>query len=125
MEHWKRVHGAFLGLMHMFWTLPAVSVLNLCPDVMHLLDLGVAHHILGNVIFELIYIVGYLEGRTLDNRREALWSKISSQYQHRGTPTQLSNLEFTFFCDPTAPHQSYPVLTTRVKAAETRRRHEL
>ena len=43
------------------------------------------------------------------------------QYHRRNTPTQLSNLTLSMFVDEGARSKSYPVLTTRVKAAETRR----
>ena len=38
----------------------------------------------------------------------------------RGTSCRLSNLELGFFSTTTSPHQKYPCLTTRIKAAETR-----
>ena len=40
--------------LHPIFTLPAVSILNVCADSMHIVDLGVAHHVLGNAIALLV-----------------------------------------------------------------------
>ena len=38
----------------------------------------------------------------------------------RGTTVQLGTLDIKFFTNPSRPHQQYPELTSRIKAAETR-----
>ena len=126
MEEWRRSHGYFEGTIHCFFLLSAVAICMLCPDYMHIVDLGVEHYALGGAIFELIYLHDYFPAfATVEARRAELWRRISGQYAAKRSPVQLSNLELTFFCDPRTPHQSQPVLTTRVKAAETRRQHFL
>ena len=107
--------------MHAIFLLPAVSVLNIVPDYMHIIDLGLAHHILGNVMFELVYEKRYCPTKnTIPDRLAELWRRITNQYSSRRTPVQLGTLELSWFSDTSAPHQNYPVLTSRVKAAETR-----
>ena len=122
IDAWRREHGFYTGLIHPPFLLPAVAICNLVPDYMHLVDLGVAHHALGGVLFELIYLPNYFPAHaTIGSRLGEVWRRISGQYNSRQSPVQLSNLELTFFCNPQAPHRDFPVLTTRVKAAETRR----
>ena len=101
--------------------LPAVSIFNIVTDVLHTIDLGVAHYILGNVFFEIAYAARYFPHATSPSTRiDALWRRITNQYHHRGTTSQLSNLPLTFFCGPTSPHTAHPLLTSRVKGADTR-----
>ena len=91
------------------------------PDFMHLVDIGLALHAFGNAIFALVFDPVYFPTKaTNEERRQELWSRIGSQYSRRQTPSQLSNLELSMFCDTAAPHQHYPCLSTRCKAAETR-----
>ena len=45
---------------------------------------------------------------------------MDAQYGLRGTLCRLGTIELRFFTDPGRPHQQFPMLTTRVKAAETR-----
>lgn len=118
-DEWRHWHGGTLRL-HPLFRLRAMSIFVLMPDAMHILDLGVSHHALGNVLFVLIMLPGYLTSATAAGRCDELWGKIVGQYAMRGTPSQLQNLDISFFCDPSAPHKKPPVLTTRVKAAETR-----
>ena len=90
---------------------------------MHIVDLGVAHYALGGMLLELVYLPHYFPTHTtIGSRLSEVWRRISGQYGARGSEarSQLSNLELQFFCNPDAPHQHFPVLTTRVKAAETR-----
>ena len=121
-EAWRRTHGYYAGLIHKLFLLPAVTIFNLIPDYMHCVDLGCSHYALGSALFELVYLPQYFPAaRTLAARRDALWDRIAAQYLARGTRVQISNMELSFFADTQAPHQSFPVLTSRIKAAETRR----
>ena len=117
---WLAFQGG-LGKVHPLFCLPAVSILNVQADVMHIVCLGVAHHVLGNTMFELCFLPKYFPGQTTAQARcDELWRRIADQYRARGTPTQMSNLAIAFFCNMRSPHMDYPVLTSRVKAAETR-----
>ena len=121
VDAWRLTHGFWDGLIHCIFLLPAASVHNLVPDFMHIVDIGLALHALGNTIFELVFERKYFPGMATNaDRKDELWRRISTQYQRRGTTVQLSNLPFSLFCDEQRPHQAYPVLSTRCKAAETR-----
>ena len=47
-EVWRNAHGGW-SLVHPIFSLPATSIFNVRPDAMHLLDIGIALHVLGNV----------------------------------------------------------------------------
>ena len=117
---WRMWHGGPAGLHPLFW-LSAVSVLTLCADIMHIIDLGVAHHIVGNVLWDFCYTARYFPGfRTAADRCDALWDMVAHQYRLRRSPCQLSNLQLSFFIDTGAVSTTFPYLSTRIKAAETR-----
>ena len=69
--------------------------------------------------FEICYMRRFVEGSAEDLCRE-LWRLVDAQYGLRGTLCRLGTIELRFFTDPGRPHQQFPMLTTRVKAAETR-----
>ena len=98
-----------------------MSILNIYVDPMHLLELGIVHHVLGSVLWLFCYVADYFPNvHTPADRLDAVWHRISRQYAGRGTPVQLSNLDLRWFTQPDAPHRRHPFLTLRVKAAETR-----
>ena len=51
-DEWYIEHGGRRGC-HPFLALPGVSGLSVMADALHVLDLGLAHHVLGNVLFLL------------------------------------------------------------------------
>ncbi len=119
-QAWLREHGG-LEQLHPLFLLPAVTIFTVCADVLHIVDLGVTHHLLGNLLFELVYIGRpSLGGDNPGERLDRLWMRIVAQYRHRRTPTQLSNLTRSMLCHEKAPWSYYPLLTNRVKAAESR-----
>ena len=93
----------------------------LIPDWMHLFDLGSAHYVVGNVLFEMVYdraIFPHLP--TINERLQEVWRRIIGQYATRGTSNQIAGpLELTYFTNSDKPHQVQPLLTSRIKAAET------
>ena len=136
--------GASNGFIHYSASI-AVSILNLVADPMHIIDLGVAHHIVSSVLWMMCYLPRFFPaGNNASERCDMLWRRVAkykkiqrkyarthlatcnrqveSQYLRRHTPVQLSNLHLSFVCDPTAPRKKFPVLTSRVNAAETRHR---
>ena len=48
--------------MHPIFSLPEVSIVNVRPDPMHMLDLGIAHNVLGNVLSILCYFSDHFPG---------------------------------------------------------------
>ena len=69
------------------FTIPAVSMFNVVPDSVHLVDLGVAHHVIGNVLYHICYDAGYIAAAGPAVKLEALWNRVIVQYYRRNTPT--------------------------------------
>ena len=118
-EAWLAAHGGRLSVAPLL-QFPNVSVLNVAADVLHIFDLGVLHQVLGNVMWQLCFVPGYMAGDTPSARLDTVWGRIVEHYRGRGTRNQLGNLTLAMFCDPSAPRAEFPAFTTRVKAAETR-----
>ena len=63
--------------LHPLFSLLAVSILNLVADPMHIIDLGVAHHIVGNVLFVMCYFPAYFPaGNNPSQRCDLLWKRV-------------------------------------------------
>ena len=119
-QAWLAYHGGILRV-HPLFTLPGVSILSLMADILHIVDLGVAHHIIGNVLFELCFNARYLPGSaTPAARLDTLWRRIAVHYRAKRVPDQIQGLTLSMFCDPKGPNAHYPLLVNRVKAAQTR-----
>jgi hypothetical protein len=82
---------------------------------MHVLSLGVAQHIGGNVLFELVWRV--LKGRQKANLAE-IWECIKEYYKVRPRATAIGRLTLSMFVDKDAPHQNYPMRTAKAKETE-------
>ena len=108
------------GEVNPIFALPYLSVFAIMGDVLHIVDLGFTHHLLGNVFYHICYCTGNRFGTSVQSRLDYLWDRISVQYNGRGTPNRLHNLTLSMFIDADRPHLSHPVLSTRVKAAESR-----
>ena len=74
-EVWRNAHGGF-SLVHPIFSLPATSIFNVRPDAMHVLDIGIALHVLGNVFFLCCHTATYFPGpRSPHGRCELLWGR--------------------------------------------------
>jgi hypothetical protein len=100
-----------------FFGLPGVSGYTLRLDVMHVLDLGVVAHYVGNVFFLLIYDAE-LPGATIADRTKFLWVLIRELYSQLGSTCRMGHPELSVFCDPSRPHIDFPF--SKLKAAENR-----
>ena len=101
-------------------SIPGVNFFTFHFDVLHIIDLGVAQHILGNVLFDLVHneLVG-----TIPNRIAELWGLIVSAYDILGTDSRhkIKPIKREHFCDPQAPHKSFPLLhSSAIKGKECR-----
>ena len=104
---------------HPLFTLKGVDLFTLALDPMHVLDLGIFQHVIGNALFTLSYdSVGARWGQTPKDRMAAIWRRIQELYRRDHTSTRLSNLDLSFISVQSGPHAHYPQL--RAKAAETR-----
>eukprot|EP00969_Alexandrium_andersonii_P359739 15453865-Alexandrium_andersonii.AAC.1 len=70
----QRVHALFL--------LPGTSIFSLMADVLHVFDLGVTHHVLGNVLWTLSFVAKYFPSApTPAGRLAILWARITQHYR--------------------------------------------
>ena len=85
-------------------------------DILHTVSLGVAQHIAGNILFELVWHC--LKHGPLTHRVKEIWAGIKEFYNVTGAETQLSNLTLSMFTDPKKPHRTYPHLSAKAKETE-------
>ncbi len=100
---------------HPLWTVPGVSIFSVALDTMHCLHLGVYQHLLGSILYTLIY-GGTLPG-TIQQRLDSVWARIRTLYTTLSIATRLTNLTLNVFTDVSAPHANWPCLHGH--AAET------
>ena len=95
--------------------------MTVVPDALHIFDIGVLHHILGNGCFFICFLQDWFPGQnTPEQKCDALWKRIVRQYRGRGTQMQIGNLTPAMFADLRAPRAHFPCLTSTIKAAESR-----
>ena len=97
---WRRASGwrfakGGLAKLHPLFLLPALSIMNIVPDSMHVWELGIAHHVLGNVLWLLVITNTYITAASAKARCEELWDMIARQYHLRGSSCQISGLEIS------------------------------
>lgn len=115
---WRAYRGGTSRLHAMFSLL---GVLNVYPDAMLIWDLGIDNHALGNALWEMSYLPHFFPmAHTAKDGCDCIWQMIAREYHLRGSSSQVSTMELSFFTDPKSPNSAYPDLTTRVIAAETR-----
>ena len=101
---------------HPIWQITGVSQFTVGLDLMHTLDLGVLAHFEGSVLHSLLFD-NEMRG-TLVQRESELWQHLRASYSTHKTPTRITSLQRSLWCDPSKPHVTWPVMTT--KAAENR-----
>lgn len=99
------------------FSIPGVTIFTVRVDSMHVLDLGIIAHLVGNMLFHLVFDAGLPGGRT-QLRVLHLWGRIRHFYTVRNTANRISKLEVQMFCKHDAPRTSFPC--SRLKAAENR-----
>ena len=110
---------------HPIWSIPGVHELCTMLDVLHVVDQGVASHVIGNVLHTIIYdeLCTRQRGAHRVTAKEALgtlWQEIQAIYTQLGIEHRLHNLKLSMFMhDPAAPYAHFPCLSS-VKAADTR-----
>jgi len=108
---WTQAHQH----LHPLWRWGGLGHWSLAFDTMHVVSLGVAQHIGGNVLYELVYKT--LSGRQVDKVAE-VWECIKEYYKLRPKATAIGKLTLSMFVDKDAPHQRYPACTTKAKETE-------
>ena len=77
--------------MHLLFSVFSfLSAVNLEPDELHILHLGVSQYFGGSILYLLVFVV--LEGSTKENL-EAVWQAIMNHYTARKTSSQYSNFQ--------------------------------
>ena len=105
--------GCQKDLSHPIFKAPGVSIHSLCLDVLHVLDLGVTAHVIGNVF--LAYV---LRGARAAQFR-TLWSFIQEHQRQSEHGKPLSTFALSNFTNPKAISTTYPCLQ-HLKAAQVR-----
>jgi hypothetical protein len=104
------------GQMHvLFRTFAFLTNANVEADELHVIHLGTSQYMLGSILYLLVFKI--LPGRPAENM-EVLWQEMCHEYSRQGIKAQFSSLGISMFCDPKAPHASYPRLKGR--AAEVK-----
>ena len=113
-QQWKEQHPG----RHKFFTFRGCGIHSVSCDLLHIVSLGVVHHIAGNVLKVLVWQTPWPRGTTLKERLLTIWGCIKEWYSLYKAPSRLGKLKWSMFLpDPGAPHQHYPLLH-RVKAKE-------
>ena len=90
-----------------FQKMPFLSQLNVEPDELHVLHLGVSQYIAGSVLWLLTYRL--LTGSPVDNIN-LVWDLVSQFYSNHQTRCQYSQLSLGSFHDPRKVRGEYPRL---------------
>ena len=94
-----------------------MHVMSQYKDALHVADLGVTQHMLGNVLWLLCY-TDIMRGDPTQNMSH-VWEEIVDLYRDRGTTSQYSHLMLnSFVSDQGVPRAKFPIL--RGKGAEAR-----
>jgi len=106
---------AFPG-RHILFYLPGVSACTVCPDQLHIADLGVFGRVIANTLFAVVY--DQIEnGATLAERLANFWLRIIQGYAPG--KRKLYGFSLSMFCNDSSPHRKQPKLSG-VKGAECR-----
>lgn len=87
-------------------------------DILHCVDLGVALHVCGNVLWHLCY-TDMLPGAHPPSKCKAIWGEILAEYKRQHVHDKIDSLSIHRFCDSDRPAADYPVL--KAKAAMARK----
>ena len=87
----------------------SMSLWSLQYDIMDCVSLGVAQHIAGNVLYELVYVI---MGQTtkVGTRIVEIWLLVQEANKLDNATTRLGTLPKSMFVDKDAPHKHYPML---------------
>jgi hypothetical protein len=113
---WRSSAPKLPGSNHPIMTL--VSVHNFGLDLMHVFDLGVTCHAIGNLLFDLVY--NQMQG-TREACWQQIWAFIQESYSTLNVPhdRRVGYMKLSNITNTDRPHQQYPMLHG-LKAAEVR-----
>jgi hypothetical protein len=105
-------------IQHPVMEIPGVTIQTFTLDVLHVIDLGVSVHLVGNLLFEFVFCV-------LPGNRPQCMSEVNKLIQtiyvekNISADNRVKKLDLKDFCADRAPFQSYPCLV-HAKAREVR-----
>jgi hypothetical protein len=101
--------------MHLlFSSFPFLSILNVEPDELHVLYLGICQYFLGSMLWLLSH--GFDERPA--EKIKAVWTSVLEEYRRLSTPVQYSSLSLSSFLDMDQQTKSFPKL--KGKGAEVK-----
>lgn len=113
---WKNTQPTLPGSEHLIMGL--ITVWFFMIDMLHVFELGITAHAVGNLLFEIVY--EQLPGPRLTafNR---LWTRILDLYEELNVPqdNRMTNLALKNFTNPQRPNKQFPLMS-KLKAAESR-----
>ena len=83
--HTQAAWAANNELHHPLFDVLGMSIYTVMPDVLHILDLGVAQRLLGNTLFHLVFTAGFVAG--CSSRFYARPANLTKQVVCKDTPT--------------------------------------
>ena len=97
-------------LLHPLFQMCYLSCLNIEPDELHVMWIGVTSYLAGTILWLLCYQV--LSGTPSANLQE-VWSGVVKRYKELKTDSQFSSLNLNMFTDADHPHSDVPHLKGR------------
>ena len=103
---------------HPWFDVHGSSALVLHYDEMHVCaQHGILAHALANVIFDIVFL--QLKGNHI-RALNIVWERINAFYVEANSPHRIGRLTIDMFSNSSKPLQVFPMLSTAIKAAETR-----
>ena len=104
-------HEGTCPTTHLVSKIPGVVGESFKYDLLHVLEEGVSGQIIANCCFDFTIKPGL--GRTQDERLQALFQKICTQYQEQGVDSadRIRRLTMSTFCNPKSKHDNFPSLS--------------
>jgi len=105
---------------HLITTVPGINGYSFAYDSLHILELGVASHIVANCMFDMV-VKNELPGASQELRLKELNKKVCSLYGELGTDSsnQVRRILLSTFCQPKNKYDMFRELTG-VKARQVR-----
>ena len=115
LETVKEGHELALACHPLFTSGLGLTLAHICPDILHILDLGACQHLVAGFLSMLVWQAGFVG--TLEERIRYLWHELSNSYEALRTPSgervpqrKVWNL---FARSRTANPTAYPVLGSK------------
>ena len=97
---------------HLITTVPGINGYSFAYDSLHILELGVASHIVANCMFDMV-VKSEQPGATQELRLKELNKKVCSLYGELGADSsnQVRRILLSTFCQPKDKYNVFPELT--------------